>query len=156
MFEVSKDGSYALLDLVAGVQVNFVGPADRIADVLLELVEGFVEFAQEEGFFGREREQHHDRIDVAVGHPKDEIGLLHQIGGKHAAALVGDVDAELSNGLDSVGTGWLAISGAEPRGDNAVTASVPNSSPEDALSHGAAANVTCANEENGLHLSDSF
>ena len=45
--------SNALLDLVAAIQVNFVRTADGIADVLLENIEGFVEFAQQKSFFRR-------------------------------------------------------------------------------------------------------
>ncbi len=44
-----------LLNLVPAVEVHIVGPADRIADVFLEYIEGLIEIAQQESFLGRLR-----------------------------------------------------------------------------------------------------
>ncbi len=51
---------------------------------------------------------------MAVGHAKDIVSLLHEIGSEHAAALPGNIDAQLLYGLDGIRAGRLAFHGPEP------------------------------------------
>src|SRR5437899_1642307 len=115
MLDEAQQGYNALLDLIPAIEVYVVRAADRIANVLLELIQGFVKFAQEESFFGSHRIKHHDRIDMAVGHAEDEISLVDQICRQHPTALAGDVDPEFFKRLYSVSTGRLALHRPKPR-----------------------------------------
>ena len=46
-----------LLDLIAAILIDFVGAADRVADVFFKFFERFVKFAQQKGFVRRLRIQ---------------------------------------------------------------------------------------------------
>src|ERR1041385_4226216 len=93
--EVQKRGD-ALLDLIAAVQIDIIRAANGIADILLEEVQRFVKFTQQEGFFGGLRESEHDGINMVMSHPDDVISLMNQLGSDHAAAEVGNIDTQLA------------------------------------------------------------
>ena len=103
----------SLLNLIPAVDVNFQIPADRVADILFEDLQRLIEFPQEEGFLSRLRVEHHDRVDVAVGHAKDIIRLIDQLRGDHLAALGSDIDPKLPDRLHRIDTGGLTIHGAQ-------------------------------------------
>jgi hypothetical protein len=88
---------------------------------------------------------------MTVGHAEDEIGLLHEGRGEHAAALMGDIDAEFTHGLHGVMAGRLAIDRPQTGRKDAVVATRADRMAKDALRHGAAANVTRANEQDCFH-----
>ena len=133
-------------------EIDLVGPADRIADVLFEHVERFVEFAQQKSLFRRLRIEQHDRVHVAVGHAEDVIGLLHQLRREHAAALAGDVDARVPS-PPAPRARWAAGRPSRPgrptaRGNRRGPATAWRKMP---FGHRAAADIAGANEQDGLH-----
>ena len=140
-----------LLDLIAAVQIDFVRAADRVADIFFERVEGFVEFPEQERFFGRVRIKQGHGVHVAVRHAEDIIRLLHHLRRQHPAALIGNVDAQFLHRLDGIGAGRLAVHRAESGRQNAVMAAALDGLPEYSFGHRTATNVACANEKNGLH-----
>jgi hypothetical protein len=88
---------------------------------------------------------------VAVGHAKDVIGMLDEFGGELAAALPGDVNAQFRDRLHGEGAGRLAGAGADARGDDLNVPPSAREMPEDAFSHGAAANISGADKKDGFH-----
>ena len=84
-----EHGENPLLDLVAAIGVSFVGAADGIADVLLEVIQRLVKFAQQERLLHRLRKQEVDGIHVAVGHAENIIRLLHQFGASARGCAAG-------------------------------------------------------------------
>ena len=150
-----EHGEYALLDLVAAVGISFIGTANRVGDVLFEFVERLVKFPQEKGLFRGVRKEQVDLIDMAVGHAKNVIGPLDQIGGEHAAALLGNIDVQLLEGAHGVGAGRLALHGAHPGGNSLAIRPALRGVAKKALGHRTAADITRANEKNGLHSCDN-
>ena len=151
LFDETEKGRNALFNLVAAGHVDVEGTADRIADVLLIRVERVVEFAEEERLVGRLGMKQENGVHVPVGHPEDVVGFLHQLPGQHLAALLADVDADLAAGADGVMAGSLPVHGPDSGGENAEISPLPDRTPEDAFSHGAAADVPGADEKDGLH-----
>ena len=141
----------ALLDLVAAVEIHLVRPADRIADVRLVVVQGFVEFPQHESLFGRVRIEQGHGIDVAVSHPKNVIGLLDQLSREHPAALLGNIDAQFPQGLHGMLARRLALDGPYPCRKHPEIVAALDRVTEQPLCHGTPANVSRANEQNRLH-----
>ena len=140
-----EHGKNALFDLVPAVGVSFVRAADGIADVLLVFIQGFVKFPQQR-LLRRLRKQQVDRVHVAVGHAEDIIGPIHQFGGEHAAAQRGDIHAQFLEGAHGVGTGRLALQGADPGGEHAAIRPPTRGVAEQPFGHRAAANVPGANK----------
>src|SRR5438128_1684601 len=81
------------------VMLLYPQAANRVANVLLEQVERLVEFAQQESFLGGLRVQQHHRINVAMSHPEDVIGLLDHFRREHPAALARDINAQFLHRL---------------------------------------------------------
>jgi hypothetical protein len=146
----AQDGLDALLDLVAAVEVNLQVAANGIRDVLLPEVERVIELSQHEGLLLRLRVKQRDRLDVTACHAKDVIRLLHHRAREHPAALTGDVDAQLSERADRVGAGGLAVDGPNPGRDDAVAAASLYRMPEQAFRHGATADVSGADKQDGF------
>ena len=92
LVQETQQRSDALLDLVAAIEIHLVRAADGIADVLIEKIECFVEFAQQKGPLGCLRKEQTNGVYMAVGHAEDIVGLLHQLSRQWAAALARDVD----------------------------------------------------------------
>jgi hypothetical protein len=91
-----------------------------------------------------------------MSHPKDVIGLLDELAREHSAALAGNIDLQFAQSAHRVSAGRLAVNCADPGRKDAEVAFASNSMTEQALGHGAATNVTSADEQNGLHPSDAF
>ena len=114
-FDEPRQGRDALLDLIAAIEINFIRTADRVADVLFIRVERVVELPQQKSFFRRLGIQQRHRVHVAVRHAEDVIGLVHQVGGEQAAALMGNINANLLHRLHGIRTGRLAVYRPEAR-----------------------------------------
>ena len=100
-------------------------------------------------------EQEVDGIDVAMGHSKYVIGLLNQVGCEHPAPLLGNIDAQLVQGADGVQAGRLTFQGAADTGThNVEIIASPCGVAKKTLGHGAAANISRANKQNGSHYCD--
>ena len=147
-FEERRD---PLLDLIAALLIRFKRAADRIADVFFVGIERFIEFAEQKCFLGGKRIKQVDRINMAVGHPENIIGLLHEFGGQHATALTGNIDAQLFHGANGMRAGRLSVDGAHAGRKDAQIASALDGVAKQAFSHGAAADISGANEKDGLH-----
>src|ERR1041385_8954754 len=92
LVEVLQRRGDALLDLIPATYVNFQRAANRVPDVRLIVPQCLIKFAQQKCLLGRLRVKEGDRIDMAMGHAKYEIGLVHLFGGEHPTALLRDVD----------------------------------------------------------------
>ena len=107
-------------------------------------------------FFQRRAVKECDGVNVAVGHAEDIVSLVDEIGGEHPAALFGDVDAKFLEGADREFAGREAIDSADAGGEDAELGVPFRCMPEEALRHGAAANISRANEQDGLHFLKNF
>ena len=152
LFDEVQQRRNPLLDLIAAVQIHLIGATDRIADVFLEEIQRFVEFAQQKGFFGCFRKRQHHRIDMVMGHANDIIGLAHQLGSDRPAAQVGNVDAQFSDRLHGVRAGRLAFHSPKPSRKHPVIAASLRGQAKNALGHRAAADVSRADKKDVLHL----
>ena len=88
---------------------------------------------------------------MAVGHAENVIGLLDQIGREHAAALLGNIDAQLLEGAHGMGAGRLALHGAHAGGNSLEIRPALRGVAKKALGHRTAADIARANEKNGPH-----
>ena len=110
--------------------------------------QGVVKFPEQKGFIRRVREHQVDHLHVPVGHADDHVGLGGEFGGQHQAPLGGDVDIEILHGADRIPAWRLAVLGAHPgRFHDEVSFVLLDETPEQALGHRAAADVTGADEQ---------
>src|ERR1700733_9712880 len=91
---------------------------------------------------------------MAMGHAEDIIGLIDQFGSEHAAAQMGDVDAQFFEGAHGMGTGWLALQRADSRRDDTAIRPSTRGVAEKPFGHRAATNIPSANKQNGFHSCD--
>jgi hypothetical protein len=151
LFDELENSNDPLFDLVPATHVNLVRTADGITDVGFVVVERFVEFPQKKSFFGGLGIEQGDRIDVTVSHSEDEIRLLNQIRGEHAAALAGNIDAQFFEGMDRISARGQAIHGPDPGRQHPEIVPSLDRGAEQSFGHWAAANISRANEKNRLH-----
>ena len=135
-----------LFDLVAAIGVSFVGAADGIADVLLEVIQRVVKFAQQESLLHRLRKEQVDGIHMAVGHAENIIRLLHQFPCQHAAARVGNVYAQFAQGPHRMDAGRLALQGADAGRNGLEILAAPGGMLKETFGHRAAADISGANK----------
>src|SRR5437588_3833734 len=86
-----------------------------------------------------------------MGHAENKISLLHQLRCEHAAALAGDIDAQLLYRLDGVRAGRLALRGPESGRENTKISAALNGAAENSFGHGTAADIAGANKKDRLH-----
>ena len=141
----------ALLDLIAAIAIHVERAANGIGNVILEAVQRVIELAQKEGLFRRLWIQEHHRIDMAVRHAEDVIGLHHRVPAEHPAALMADVDANLPESAHGIFAGRQAIDRAHAGGYDLAIGPPLGGMAKQPLGHGAAANVASADKQNGLH-----
>jgi hypothetical protein len=120
--------------------------ADGIADVLLKVIQRFVEFAQQKSFFHRLRKEQVDGVHVAVGHAENIIGFLHQFAAQHAAAHVGNINAQIAQGAHGMGAGRQPLHGADAGGVGLEILAAPDGVLKESFGHRAAANIAGANK----------
>ena len=140
-----------LFNLVTTRKISFQRPADRITDIILVAIQCLIEFAEKKGLFGSMRVKHQNRVHVTVSHAENVIGFVHDFGCKHAAALSGNVDAELAQRCDRVFAGRETFDSADARGHDLKIAPSAQRMPEQALGHRAPTNIAGANEQDFLH-----
>jgi len=141
----------ALLNLVTTVAIHLEGATDGIANVILVSVESFIKFAQQKSFFRGLRVEKRDGVHMAVGHAEDVFGLGNHFRGEMAAAVIADIDAELTQGAHRVVAGGLAVHRANAGRCDLDVPAPAHRVPEQPFSHGAAANISRADEQNCLH-----
>jgi hypothetical protein len=86
-----------------------------------------------------------------VGHSEDIISLLHQVGRQHVAALLRNIDPQLFESPHGVLAGWKTVDGPHAcRNYPEITSSFYRM-PKQALGHGTATDIACADEKDCLH-----
>ena len=142
-----------LLDLVPAIEIDLVGAADGVADVLFEEIQGLVELAQQEGLLRRLRDRATRRFRCGCG----SCRRYNRPGAPARGSASGCAGAEISmpnssQGLHRVGARRLALHRAQARREDTVIAPALDGVAKQPLGHGAAANVAGANKKDGLHL----
>ncbi len=84
-------------------------------------------------------------------HGKNVRGPVDQLGGERLGTEPADVDALLLEDLDRVEAGRLAADGVNAGGSHFDVRAAPEHLAKKPLGHGAAADVTGADEENAFH-----
>src|SRR4051812_10852684 len=92
LFKKFQHGYNTLLYLITDVQVNFVGATNRVGDVLLENIEGFIEFTKDKNFISGLRVKQGNCVHVTMGHSEDIVRLMDQFPREHPAALSRNVN----------------------------------------------------------------
>ena len=149
-----QNRSDALFDLIAAVRVNVEGAADRIGDVFFIKLQRVIELAEQESFLSRVGIHHHHLIDVAVRHAENEINPRHQFARQRAAPLGGNIDAQLLHRAHRVQAGRLAVDRADARRKHEIFPGSLDRVAKKPLGHWTSANVTRADEQDGLHVGD--
>ena len=144
LFQKIQHGENALFDLVAGVAIRLKRAPDGVADVLFVFIKRVVKLAHKKCFFRSLGKEQAHGIHMAVRHSEDVIGLGNQLGREHAAALGGNLNAQLFERVNGMQAGRLAIHRADASGQDLIAAA--RRVAEEPLGHRAAANVAGANE----------
>ncbi len=125
--------------------------ADGIGHIEAMAAQFFIEGADEMRFVVRLRAKHGDGLQVPARHDEDVVGPFHQFVRERLAAQVADIDPQGPEHLDGMRAGRLAVPGADARGGDLNVPAVPRRMPEEALSHGAAADIPGADEQDVFH-----
>ena len=113
--------------------------------------ERFIELPQHERLVGRLRVHQVHHLHVTLRHADDHVGLGGQFGGQHLAALGGDIDPQILHGSDGVFRWRLAVLCAYTgRFHGEIGVIFLDQITKQALSHRAAADVSGADEQNGM------
>ena len=151
LVDKGEDERERLLDFVAAAEIGVDAEADGIGDIDIIGIDGFVEFANEEGFFRGLGEKGVDGVEMGAGHCENVRRFFDQFFGERLAPVAGNIDAPAAEDLHGVEAGRLAVNGGEAGGpDLDVTAALDHLT-EEAFRHGAAANVASADEEDVFH-----
>ena len=87
---------------------------------------------------------------MAVGHPKDVVGLPDEVGREGLTAEGGQVNPQFLKRPHGVFAGRLPLAGAQAGRHDPIAAF--GNMPEDAFSHRAAADISGADKQDGLHV----
>ena len=93
-------------------------------------------------------------LDVTASHSENVIGLFHRITGQHAAPLPADVDAHLLESPNGIFARCLPIDRADTGRNNSKIPSIFQCMAQQTFSHGTAADVSSADEQNGFHTTN--
>lgn len=85
---------------------------------------------------------------VSACHADNQIRLLDKLIREHGTPLVGDVDSELAEGFNGVGTGTLTIHGRHPGRAHLNPGVLAQQMPGETFGHRTAADVSGADEKN--------
>ncbi len=133
-------------NLVAAFAIDLARLPDGIGKLPLHDRQVGLKLAQEEGLLrsGGKKQEH--RIEMPVGHDKNEIGPAHEIGHQRLAADVADVEAELRHDFDRIGAGRLTADRADACRSDFNVPPAPHQIGKKSLRHGAATNIAGTNK----------
>ena len=151
VIEERQQAGQGLFEHVAAAVIHAPALADGVGHVDGAVARGGIELAHEERLVGGLGEEHFQCLQVPPGHGEDEVRAGDEFVGERLAALVGDVDAVLAQGIDGKGARRLSRRGVYARGRHAHVVAARDHVPEDAFGHGAAADVAGADKEDVFH-----
>ena len=144
-----EEVGHRLVEDFARLQIRVQALADGVGDfgVVGKLRR---EFAREPRLFLGLGEEREDGVEMRARHAEDVRGPLDEFVREGLRADVGDVNIPLAEGDDAVLAGRLAVAGRDARGRHGDVAAMLCRMAEETLRHGAAADVSGADEEDAL------
>jgi hypothetical protein len=88
---------------------------------------------------------------MRAGHGEDVGGAIDERGGERLAAEAANVDAFLFANMDGMQARRLAAHSVDPGGRDLDVFAIAEQTPEEAFGHRAAADISCADEEDAFH-----
>ena len=136
----------ACLYNVPAIQIRFAPKPDRIGHIAGGSFRSLVKFPKQKHFLSSLREITLHRLQVPTSHGENEGGFIYQLIVERTRPVMRDIDAQLPQGDDGIGTWRLTRRGSHTgRHDTYVIASL-ESVPEQPFGHRAATDVSSANE----------